>query len=462
MSSQAVLELDGFGVAFGDRIVLSEVSFELPPVGLTSLVGPAGSGKSTLLRTLVGLNDSHPALTTWGTARFAGQPLRDRAGEAPGDLRRGIGFMMQHARFFLDSVRENLVSGLPNRAALEQAQQTRRAVALLEENGLGELVPRLEDDVAGLSKSLQRRLAIVRALASEPLLLLADEPIAGLEEPEAADVMALLAAQAKSRAVLVVTHHQRLARAVGGTTVLLAQGRVHEITPSEEFFSRPRSEAGAAFVRTGGCAGASPAARPEELDGSVADQAPVVPAASAVRGRSGGPRGFFWLQPNRLGGLPRPGIVDSLEYDLDGLTRLGVTVLVTLEETLVVDPEALRRRQIASLHFPIFDMGAPELPAAAALCQRVEELTGAGQVVALHCRAGMGRTGTMLAAQLVFRGEPAREAIDRVRRINPRCIQSTEQVEFLSSFEGFLRGVWGAAPASRAVPSQPLNRGGGI
>jgi len=121
-----LLELRGFGVGFGERIVLADVTLDLPRRGLTTIVGPAAAGKSTLLRTIAGLNDPHPALSTWGTSSFGGIPLQAAQPAVAGELRRGVGFVMQHARFFLDDVRENLVSGLPNRAEYEPATQTRR------------------------------------------------------------------------------------------------------------------------------------------------------------------------------------------------------------------------------------------------------------------------------------------------------------------------------------------------
>ena len=124
-----LLSLRAFGVAFGDQTVFADVTFDLPRIGLASLMGPAGAGKSTLLRTLAGLNDAHPALSTWGEAILDGQPLQARKPEAIGEVRRGIAIVTQHARFFLDTVRENLVSALPNRAALDPATQTRLVAA---------------------------------------------------------------------------------------------------------------------------------------------------------------------------------------------------------------------------------------------------------------------------------------------------------------------------------------------
>lgn len=431
------LRLRGFGVAFADRVVLADVSLDLPRTGVTTLVGPAGSGKSTLLRTLAGLNDMHPELSTWGTASLGGAPLMPPV--APGELRPGIGFVVQHARFFMNSVRENLVASLPNRGAMDRAAQTAVVQQVLVRHGLAELVPRLDEDVADLPSPLQRRLAIVRALVAEPPILFADEPTTGLEDADAIDILALLRVEASFRSILLVTHHQRFARTLGGNTILMAGGRVREVAPAATFFEEPKTDAGRSFVRTGGCAEASPNAGPEDLD-PQAHPPPPLPEVVRRRSRASGPRGFFWVRADQLGGLPRPGIVDPVEHDIEGLKRLGVSTLVTLEESVTVDPTLLAAAGIEAEHFPIPDMGVPSHEAAAALGLRIRRRLEAGGVVALHCRAGLGRTGTLLACQLVFDGETALRAIERVRRLNPRCIQSDVQVEFLSSFEAFIRG----------------------
>jgi atypical dual specificity phosphatase len=80
------------------------------------------------------------------------------------------------------------------------------------------------------------------------------------------------------------------------------------------------------------------------------------------------------------------------------------------------------------------DMGAPSIAAARTHCREVARLMDAGEVVALHCRAGLGRTGTMLAAQLVHEGASALDALEAVRRVEPRWVQSHEQIEFLERF----------------------------
>lgn len=424
------LGLRSFGVAFGEQVILHDVSFELAATGMTVLVGPAGSGKSTLLRTLAGLNDNHPSLTTWGTVALGDMPLV--GGQTAGLQRPAL--VMQHARFFLDTVRENLVSALPNRAALEQLDQTRVVTERLRACGLGGLAAHLPASAVDLPLGVQRQLAIARALVPEPRVLFADEPMAGLDDDDAIEIIAMLRLQAYERAVVLVTHNQRFALAAGGTTMLLAGGRIQEIAATQAFFAAPRTELARVFLRTGGCVAA-----PAPHEGPVPEETPS---------RFLGPRGFFWALPGRLGGTPRPGIIDELDQDLEGLRRLGVTVLVTLEEVATVAPEALATLGIESLHFPVADMGAPELVAALRLSGRIAAWMGRGEVVAVHCRAGLGRTGTILACQLIAGGMTAQVALDAIRAVNPGCVQSLAQIEFLRLFAD-------AVIAARSPDHQP-------
>ncbi|HSD90542.1 MAG TPA: ATP-binding cassette domain-containing protein [Kofleriaceae bacterium] len=418
----AALSLRAFGVAFGDQVVLSNVSFDLAPTGMTVLVGPAGCGKSTLVRTLAGLNDGHTSLITWGSVTMSGTL------SGPGAPRPAL--VVQKARFYIDTVRENLVSALANRSALDQLEQTRIVISRLEACGLGELVDQLGRNAVDLPLALQRRLAIARALISEPRVLLADEPTVGLDDRDAAGVIAMLRYQAEERAVVLVTHNQRYALAAGGETMLLAGGKVQESAPTERFFTNPRTELAHQFLRTGGCT--PPVGIPIGTSGTRTE--PLAAVKREARSRYIGPRGFFWITPGRLGGMPRPGVIDRVEHDLAGLQRLGVTILVTLEESQTVDPAALASFGIRSIHFPVVDMDVPTVDAAISLTRQLAASMEAGDVVALHCRAGMGRTGTLLACQLIEGGETASAALDAVRSINPRCVQSAVQVDFLRSF----------------------------
>jgi atypical dual specificity phosphatase len=437
------LELRGFGVAFGERIVLDGLSAELPSRGMTVLVGPAGGGKSTLVRTLAGLNDAHPSLETWGEVRFGGAPWPpgSRRHVPPPAARPTL--VIQHARFFLDTVGQNLVSGLPERALYDRAAQLRMVREALEVDALEHLVPALEREAVSLPLADQRCLSIVRACLAEPSCLFTDEPTAGLDDAAGARVVRLLKAQAARRSVLFVTHNQRLAQLAEGTTLLLANGKIDEAMPTARFFARPSGGLARQFVETGSCPTSAPG-----TSGEPAEEAELGSDSRGVaaEGRlpSAGPprellrrhpRGFAWVIPATLGGLPRPGIIDDLEADLQGLAELGVTLLVTLEEQATVDQTRLAQLGVESVHFPIPDMGVPSLSATHSLCSRARGWLEAGRVVAFHCRAGHGRTGTMLACQLIYGGETARAALERVRGVNARYVQSDVQVAFLRQFE---------------------------
>ena len=444
MTEAPIICLERFGVAFADHVVLDDVTLALPRVGITLLVGPAGAGKSTLLRTLAGLNDPQPSLRTWGSLVVEGEPVSDarrRRLDDPGSaVTRRIGLVVQNTRFYMASVRENLASTLPDRAALSRSEQVDAIRTILRDHGLAELADQLEERVVSLPLAVQRRLAIVRVAATPARLLMIDEPTAGLEPDEAQPVIALLEMLARGRSTLVVTHNQRHARALGGRTALLAGGRIREIQDTSAFFEQPRTELARSFVRTGGCTVPPPAEEYETIRA-------VAPSREASRppSRYEGPRGFYWLRPGSLGGCPRPGLLEELDHDLDALARLRVTQLICLEETQTIEAARLSARSIGSIHSPIPDMGAPTLDQAEALCAEIAGLVARGEVVAVHCRAGLGRTGTLLACVLIRDGMPALEALEAIRNINPGWVQSSRQIEFLEQFEN-ARGSHGEGP----------------
>jgi atypical dual specificity phosphatase len=428
--ANAALSLRRFGVAFGPQVVLANVSLDLPSVGPLVLVGPSSSGKSTLLRTLAGLNDPQPALRTWGEAWVSGVPL-ERA-ERPA-------IVVQHARLLVSSVFENLVSALPDRARLTRVEQRARVQAMLAALDQDDLVERLDTSVLQLPLGVQRRVALARAAFSDRAAVLADEPTAGLRAEDVPAVIALARRIAETRALVMTTHHQGHARELGGTLALLAGGRVVEVAPTASFLDRPQTEAGRAWLAFGHCPTlASPSARPEELAEGVERPTPLPPRAREVVDAAREPRGFFWMFEG-LGGMPRPGVVSELQEDLAGLRTLGITELVTLEESRTVDPATLATYGIRSEHVPIPDMEAPSLELAETLCRRFDERLARGERIAVHCLAGLGRTGTVLAAYAVWRGATALDAIDRARSLRPRAVQSDAQVEFLQAWEARLR-----------------------
>lgn len=425
MTSKPVLSLREYGAAFGERIVLGSINLAIPARGVFVLMGPAGTGKSTLLRSLAGVTDAAPSFRRWGSAEYAGAPLG--AGESPV-------LVAQNARLMMSSVFENIVHSLPERESLTVAQQRRLAARLLGHAGLTSLSETLDVPVVGLPAAVQRHLAIARTTAANPRLLCVDEPTTDLGADEAHRLIRYMRAEAKRRAILVVVHNQQHARMLGGNTALLAGGAIQECRPTEEFFNRPRQAVTQDFVRTGSCNLPSPGARAEDLDESVRPTVRPVPVdAGTYVSDAFGPRGFLWLKKGLLAGTPRPGVFLDVDYDLKALQRVGIRVLVSLTET-PMEAELLARYGIAGFWSPVEDMAAPTIEQAKEVCSHVAGLTAQGQAVAYHCKAGLGRTGTFLAAQLIWEGSTALDALERVRRIEPRWVQSDEQVAFLERF----------------------------
>lgn len=421
----ALLELHNYGVAYGKKVVLCEITLAIPEQGAVVLLGPAGTGKSTLLRSLAGLSSANPSFRSWGTAFYQGAPL-SHDGEHPE-------LVAQSAQLMMASVLENIVINLPERHQLTRLAQRDLAQRLLERAGLPELCDQIDAPVVTLTRAQQRHLAILRLAAAGPRLLCVDEPTTGLSESESAGLLAYMREEATRRALLVVLHNQRHARQLGGEAILMAGGYVQEQQPVPEIFENPVSSAAREFARSGTCTVASPGANPEDLDESVPPPPPLPKAARQFAGAAAGPRGFLWLKRGQLAGTPLPGVYYDMEYDLKALKRVGVTRLLSLTET-ALDEARLAPFGIKSTWEPVPDMQAPSIEQGERICQALDQSLAQHEVIAVHCRAGLGRTGTVLAAHLIWEGHGALDALEAVRSIEPRWVQSQAQVEFLEAF----------------------------
>ena len=146
-----------------------------------------------------------------------------------------------------------------------------------------------------------------------------------------------------------------------------------------------------------------------------------------------GPTRFGWLVPGALAGSGRPGRYATLRQDLDFLRRNGIDVIISLLETTRNLVE-YRAAGFEVHHFPVEDFTAPELEQVAESCLVIEESLAAGRKVLVHCNAGIGRTGAILACSLVRGGATPEEAVRRVRQLRPYSLETISQVEIVQHY----------------------------
>lgn len=141
------------------------------------------------------------------------------------------------------------------------------------------------------------------------------------------------------------------------------------------------------------------------------------------------PPGFSWVDRPKLAGLAYPNGPDDLRW----LRQNGIDVLVSLTEE-PVPRRWVNEAGLMLVHVPVADMDAPTDRQFDTLLDTITRATAAGMGVAVHCAAGKGRTGTVLAAYFVGQGKSAEEAIDTVRRLRPGSVETADQERAIDAF----------------------------
>lgn len=149
-------------------------------------------------------------------------------------------------------------------------------------------------------------------------------------------------------------------------------------------------------------------------------------------------RNFAWFIEDTLAIMGRPGALNELEDDLLFLRRSGIEKIVSL--TLApVNEDELERFSLEVAHIPVPDGAAPTIEQIEEFNAKAGKWLAAGKKVVVHCGAGYGRSGTMLACYLVGTGSTSGEAIRRVRRFRPQAIETREQEDRIAQYELHLR-----------------------
>ena len=213
---------------FGDFTALDDVSIEVPDGSLTALLGPSGSGKSTLLRIIGGLEYADS-----GTVTILGEDVTDVAPQ-----KRGIGFVFQHyAAFKHMTVHDNVGFGLRIRKTPKE-QADERVNELLKIVGLGGFAKRYPSQLSG---GQRQRMALARALAVEPKVLLLDEPFGALDAKVRAELREWLRRLHEEVHVttLLVTHDQEEALSIADNIAVMDNAHIEQVGGPRELYDRP-------------------------------------------------------------------------------------------------------------------------------------------------------------------------------------------------------------------------------
>jgi len=218
----------GANKRYGDFAALDNVDFEVPSGSLTALLGPSGSGKSTLLRAIAGLDQPDTGTITINGEDVTGVPPQ----------RRGIGFVFQHyAAFKHLTVRDNVAFGLKIRKK-PKAEIKDKVDNLLEVVGLAGFQGRYPNQLSG---GQRQRMALARALAVDPQVLLLDEPFGALDAKVREDLRAWLRRLHDEVHVttVLVTHDQAEALDVADRIAVLNKGRIEQVGSPTDVYDRP-------------------------------------------------------------------------------------------------------------------------------------------------------------------------------------------------------------------------------
>ena len=222
---------------FGDFAALRDVSVAIPEGSLTALLGPSGSGKSTLLRVIAGLEQPDAGQVLLNDEDVTDTPARER----------GVGMVFQHyAAFKHMTVHDNVAFGLAirRRPKAEIRRRVHELLELVQLEGLARRYP------AQLSGGQRQRMALARALAVEPSVLLLDEPFGALDARVRKELRAWLRRLHEEVHVttIIVTHDQEEAMEVAGQIVVLNDGRVEQVGSPRELYEQPANEFVMSFV----------------------------------------------------------------------------------------------------------------------------------------------------------------------------------------------------------------------
>lgn len=240
LEEKAVLDINNFRLWYGTKQALFDISMPIPEGKVTALIGPSGCGKTTLLRCVNRMNDLIDSVRIEGEMTLYGDSIFGRGVDVI-ELRKRMGMVFQKPNPFPMSIYENVVyplriDGERSKKVLDDVcERSLRGAALWDE-----VKDRLHESGLSLSGGQQQRLCIARAIASEPEVLLLDEPCSALDPLATGKIEDLIQDLRGEYSILIVTHNMQQASRVSDYTAFMYLGTLIEYGPTTSLFTNPK------------------------------------------------------------------------------------------------------------------------------------------------------------------------------------------------------------------------------
>jgi phosphate transport system ATP-binding protein len=232
-------ETRAMGFFYGTHQALYDVNLKIPEKSVMALIGPSGCGKSTYLRSLNRMNDIIEGARVIGDVLLDGQDIYAADVDVVA-LRKRVGMVFQKSTPFPKSIFDNVifgprVAGQSNKTLLaELAERCLKQAAIWNE-----VKDRLRDSALALSGGQQQRLCIARALATNPEVLLMDEPASALDPASTARIEDLIDELKRNYTIVIVTHNMQQAARISDQTAFFCHGRLVEVGSTKQLFQNP-------------------------------------------------------------------------------------------------------------------------------------------------------------------------------------------------------------------------------
>jgi phosphate transport system ATP-binding protein len=236
----------GVNVRYGDRLAVRDVTLPVAAQAVTAFIGPSGCGKSTILRTLNRMNDLIPGAAVDGGVTLDGEDIYAKDVD-PVEVRRRIGLIFQRPNPFPMTIYDNVAygprrRGVKDRRILDETVERCLRQAALWDEVHGDI--RKQSGLA-LSGGQQQRLCIARALATEPEVLLMDEPASALDPVSTLRIEELMDDLRKAYTIVIVTHNMQQAARISDRTAFFSMGEdragyLVEMADTQTIFTNPQ------------------------------------------------------------------------------------------------------------------------------------------------------------------------------------------------------------------------------